>query len=660
MKHWVILIGIDDYVEKPLQGCARDVRMLTAFLDLVLPEADKQIFSTGTVGVRKCQSPTYDNVIRSFDRVIGGAAPGDSVYIHFSGHGSREYGEGNVRELALVLLDDINGERYLWGADLTYHLQGMVQQGLRLTLVLDCCFSGAVSRNESNVRFVPYDAGIASAYPRPARGSPQIFDPPSAHRNAIIQPAWLIDPKGYTILTACGPHERAREERYERDPAGTAGKTGALSFFLTQGLHFLATTRADTDALTFYKHLCARFRVSESRQTPQLYGKLGFPTWTRVTGEIRHDTMSVLRLNGEVYLDCGKAHGVAVGDHYIVSPLGAEGNQGTSTADAVTWEMEVVEAHGLGSRLKLVDSTLEMTVVETGWVASLLRRGIRRSIDVFVRKDVPNRDAWVVDSRHGVFLSLNKIHESSCTFTVRYNDDSYELVDRSGNLLLGIPPIMAAGEDSRQHVLDVLEHLAVFKVFEHIENHPTSVNVASSLNIKWTDTSGHEFIDQEIFHVIHGQELSLNLENTGVRALYISIYNLTPLWQIHNMVRKDEDPDGVLVLAPKNSELDDTGSMQATVRMTIPDSLISRNVNQCQEVLKFFASYEKTSFASFEMPDLITSIARQRSSTTRRPSQALADLLARLQASLYRSPSSLVDEWATRSFVIETTRDKEG
>jgi hypothetical protein len=82
-----------------------------------------------------------------------------------------------------------------------------VNEGLVVKLVLDCCFSASVcQRDDSAVRFLPYDAKIDSKSPE---------DPEKSHDNGafdlvshdvFVRLSWLINPNGYAILATIGTH----------------------------------------------------------------------------------------------------------------------------------------------------------------------------------------------------------------------------------------------------------------------------------------------------------------------------------------------------------------------------------------------------------------------------------------------------------------------
>lgn len=99
-----LLIGIDFYFPnrlpdnssyRSLRGCVRDSNRMAAFLrGRNVP--DKQITrliasndGSDQPPEKPEQWPTYANMAAAFKRVAAATAPGDTVYIHYSGHGGR-------------------------------------------------------------------------------------------------------------------------------------------------------------------------------------------------------------------------------------------------------------------------------------------------------------------------------------------------------------------------------------------------------------------------------------------------------------------------------------------------------------------------------------------------------------------------------------------
>jgi hypothetical protein len=157
VTHYTILIGIDAYSQGPLSGCVRDVKDIKNYLEGVSNSVHIQMFTaTKSADPKLCSLdedpvlwPTYQNVTSSFNEITSLANTGDFVYIHYSGHGNRtqfephnEFSNRSTGDLALILLDGEkeNYVRPLWGSRLAIALKAMVDKGLVVTLVLDCCF----------------------------------------------------------------------------------------------------------------------------------------------------------------------------------------------------------------------------------------------------------------------------------------------------------------------------------------------------------------------------------------------------------------------------------------------------------------------------------------------------------------------------------------
>src|SRR5438477_8484 len=82
------------------------------------------------------------------------------------------------------------------------------------------------------------------------------------------------------ILTACGPHEVARELRFEDE-----GRRGALSYFLLSTLSNLGNNSGNQHDI--YRYLCARFRESWPKQNPMLFGNRDLYFFAQRTSKAR-------------------------------------------------------------------------------------------------------------------------------------------------------------------------------------------------------------------------------------------------------------------------------------------------------------------------------------------------------------------------------------
>lgn len=230
-NHWTVLVGLNfyRYPGPSLKGCVRDVRDIEQYLKsrrilghVKVLTASPPVDSNSRHPEEDASLwPTYENFTTSIKRITSEAQPGDFVYIHFSGHGTQTGASRSMSshdttgDLALVLFDNDKGVRYLHGIELASLIDEMVRRQIFVTLVLDCCFAGSVVRHgnyeRAAIRAIDYDPLIDAAYPvsTDLRALFPIHSIPRRDGHAF--PTWMIDPAGYTIFSACGPHEVAKE-----------------------------------------------------------------------------------------------------------------------------------------------------------------------------------------------------------------------------------------------------------------------------------------------------------------------------------------------------------------------------------------------------------------------------------------------------------------
>lgn len=144
-----LLIGINyPGTKAALRGCINDVVMMRDFL---LKQGFENSPYTMVCLVDNTQDPrfmpTKANIIKGIQWLIAGAAPGDTLFFHFSGHGAQET-DNSGREA-----DGLN--ETLCPCDFNRRGVGMISDdmlwdmlcaplpnGCRLYAVLDCCHSG--------------------------------------------------------------------------------------------------------------------------------------------------------------------------------------------------------------------------------------------------------------------------------------------------------------------------------------------------------------------------------------------------------------------------------------------------------------------------------------------------------------------------------------
>ena len=138
-----LLFGINDYPgsNADLRGCVNDVelaeRRLWGFQ--IRKFTDKQV--------------TVENFVNQVRYAILNSVVGDTVYIHYSGHGTY------VEDKNGDEIDGYDEALYLYNGvlidDTLNAILQLIPEGVLVVLALDSCFSGGATRNPHKARFMP-------------------------------------------------------------------------------------------------------------------------------------------------------------------------------------------------------------------------------------------------------------------------------------------------------------------------------------------------------------------------------------------------------------------------------------------------------------------------------------------------------------------------
>lgn len=657
ITHWALLIGINYYVkDKSLAGAVRDAETIKEYLKAERMPADITILTatspTDPGSTRPLEQPefwpTSSNVIRSLKRILDEAKPGNFVYIHYSGHGTRR----DDGHLAFVLFENnALGSSYLMGEVLRTCLDRMVKKGLLVTLVLDCCYSGSVARatdQRADVRAVAYNPLIDAA-------SPQEFDPgtPSSESTLRIfrmrSNEWLIDPKGYTILSACGPHEIAEEIEIQGGE-----RRGALTFFLLLALTASKKIEGELTQRSLYQQVRVRFHASWPQQTPMSYGNRNFTFFGKLSATSGTALVPVymMRSSGLV-LSVGQAHGVCKGDEYALYPFDHPANA-TNQAPIMA---RVDPVRGLTSDLVLdTESTPAMGQVATRWKAKLIACLSPQKIHVRLMSSVDGKLEWRgLAQEHQKFLHLSAEGEEteSCIFSVILNkNEEFEILDGSYQRIASLPTVPLGTRGAPDIVIGMLQHLGMFKYFEAIENRTPNQSFEKSFKFSSTD-------DTRLFNTKPGKKWHFAVENVGERPLYMAIFNLDSLWGVSNLLLNEGQGDYMVIL-PKGE--DNSGKQDIELETDVPEALQQRNKRECEDIVKVFVTNSPIFFPAGFLPEMPLG-AKNLSAGVRGHLRGSSDRLLRFLSELdpsCRVPGSTAkseaktEEWACRNFIIRT------
>jgi len=143
-----LFIGINYYGSKAeLKGCINDVKNIKQFV------VDTFGFPTDARHMRVLTDddpnnmPTRANMLAAMKWLVSGAKSGDSLFLHYSGHGGnvedKDGDEVDGRDETLIPVDYESAGQIV-DDDLHALLVAGLPAGVRLTAVMDCCHSGSV------------------------------------------------------------------------------------------------------------------------------------------------------------------------------------------------------------------------------------------------------------------------------------------------------------------------------------------------------------------------------------------------------------------------------------------------------------------------------------------------------------------------------------
>ncbi|KAJ5726429.1 caspase [Penicillium malachiteum] len=631
-RHYAILIGIDAYPCGSLTSCVRDVTKIKQCLEDKLSSVHVRTLTASksldprTVNPLETPEnwPTYRNVTSAFEEVTSHAEPGDFVYIHYSGHGTRltpcfDFSNQSTGDLALVLLKgDQSPEMYLRGARLARFLKDMVDKKLIVTLVLDCCFSATVYRNGGpSVRYLPYDLATDSDSVSSSDFEISFIDRDtcSEKRTVSMRDNWLLEPDRYAILAACGPDENAKG-------GSEKGLTyGALSYFLFRALsdHGLGRTHEE-----IYRHIRAMFWESSMAQHPVLYGNgyQGFFGPLKSHCPVR--SISIIKRERNLQLLTGKAHGIRDGDQFTVYPsrwTSGDGDKETSIA-------KVICAKALTSQLELIGPQCNL---QTGFIAVPLTCACLASFPINLAPNLPQREEWLAALKT---RSLSTGTDQIPTLQVMLNNiDEYEILDNLGRKLVNLPA-MPRDQVNTSRMCDVLEHLTRFMMFKDLNNQVPKAAFRASFDIQIASDRA-VFSPEEQIEVRHNSIMEVSIINKGDTALYAHMYNLDSSWRVKGMLYATYET----ILPRKNAcngDLSYLGRFSKKIKMTVPPMM--REYGSCEDIIKVFVTSQPTSFDLLELPNL----------------HGLVSTIAEARLSHSSSNSHVSEDWVALSFPIRT------
>jgi hypothetical protein len=140
-----LLIGINYFGTKgELRGCINDVKNVNQFIVSRYGYKDIRVLTDDPQSQNK---PTKQNILSGFQWLCQGAQPGDSLFLHYSGHGAyQQDGDGDEADGNDETICPVDYDRAGMITDDDMHelLVNSLPKGVKLTCIFDCCHSGTM------------------------------------------------------------------------------------------------------------------------------------------------------------------------------------------------------------------------------------------------------------------------------------------------------------------------------------------------------------------------------------------------------------------------------------------------------------------------------------------------------------------------------------
>jgi hypothetical protein len=172
---YALIVGIDTYAEplRALECCVNDAN---AVRDLLERRYQAQC------AVLTNEQATRANIIDGFHNHLGRARPGDSAVFFYAGHGSQVPAGGLFAKIessgklqSLVCIDSRPDGYDLVDKDIAVLISELADQGVHVTLMMDSCHSGSISRAADGRADAPKPPLVRSAPDREKGHPPEAF-----------------------------------------------------------------------------------------------------------------------------------------------------------------------------------------------------------------------------------------------------------------------------------------------------------------------------------------------------------------------------------------------------------------------------------------------------------------------------------------------------
>jgi hypothetical protein len=646
---YALLIGIDYYqpnrLYKSLKGAVRDINLVADYLLKTLKIPSERIFKLTSPNPEVAETietkdpePTYANIVAKFNAITEIAQPGEQVYVYYSGHGAKAItvypelkGGADQYDEGIVPMDIGNGGRYLLDVELTTLLKRMTDKGLIVTVIMDSCHSGGVTRGDAAIR-----SGEEPDTTPPEKESLVAKDEELIKNWKTLtggldgDVAWVPPANNYVLLAACRPNEYAYEYAFDGKE-----RHGALTYWLIQTL---ATSSTGLSFRKLYDRVCAQIQSKFPQQLPMLVGD-GTRAVFGNEGLPHHYSVAVISVDSnqkQITLNAGLAQGLSSGTRFAIYPLNATDFSNKQQQLAIVEIVEVQASKSVARVLEPNEGGIGVLELQEGGIEVREEGGAVRGkielgapavmvsapVDLVRRvllldnKEAGDKEhqlpAELVDKQkealekvrqaltgNGWVVEVKAGDELKSHYQIAVGrDGEYEISSETPLKNLGTP-LQIDAPDAADGVVKRLVHLAKYQAVQSLDN-PSS-ELAKYIEIELVNEKKQPFPDPNNIVLKQGGSAYLRVKNTFFQPLNIAVLDLDSTWAISQIPVEGIDD----IFYPLQSQ------QEAYTSPMEPELSEGEDYKEAKETLKVFATLGLANFQWLTLPALDEDFGRK-------------------------------------------------
>lgn len=335
-----LVIGIDDYPLKPLEGCVGDATLMASVLK------ERFAFDDANVTLLTNAAASKDAILTAFDALVAATQDGDTALVYYAGHGSQaptpDDSESSGQESTLCL-DDTEGAGHvdIYDDDVAKALTAMAKRTRHAVAIFDCCHSGTMGRGSARgtSRSTSRAPARTTRSRRPAGGTAMAQDAAGA---------------GYVMISGSLDHEESKESALHDDPTVVHG---ALTWALTREL---LAAQAGATWRDVFQRAAAAVTAANSEQHPQIAGDADREIFGMRLLPPPPSVRVLERTGTQVLLGGGVINGLTVGSRHAIFAAGTRAGDTGAPLGAVV----VTSVSGTMARARIASEQQATPIAE--------------------------------------------------------------------------------------------------------------------------------------------------------------------------------------------------------------------------------------------------------------------------------------------------------